>query len=588
MKKFLLQMLSATAGIFLAISLVVIIGTVVLISSVDTSTPSVGNHSLLKIELNGPLEERGTSNPMADVIGGAASSLGLDEMLRAIKTAKTDDRIKAIYLKAGALSASPATLQELRQALTDFRESGKPIVSYGDDYTQGCYYVCSAANRIIMNPIGSVDWKGLASQPMFLKDVLQKFGVKMQIFKVGTFKSAVEPYTNTSMSDANRAQVTSYLGAIWSQMIGDVAKSRGISTTQLQALADSGTVFMRAQMVKNQKLVDDLKYEKEVEKYLCKLVGVKSVKKMDVLSASDVCAIEKDEKSSSNKVAIYYAFGDVVSKSKKSLKSGSAISAAEMVDDLADLAEDDKVKAVVLRINSGGGSAYASEQIWKAMKDLSAKKPVVISMGGMAASGAYYISCGTDYIVAEPTTLTGSIGIFGMFPDVSNLLTEKLGLKFDMVKTGRHADFGTMSRPLNQEEQSLLQAQIQDGYDLFLKRVSEGRKISADSINKIAQGRVWTGSQAQKIGLVDELGNLDAAVARAAARAKLTHDDYQLAYYPAQKKWYEQLLEQKMDGLMNAKLQSEWGEYYKPFIWLKTLKQRDYIQARLPYDPNIY
>ena len=588
MKKFLLQMLSATAGIFLAICLITILGIVVLISTVNTGSPSVGDHSLLMIELNGQLEERSTSSPMSDFVGGATSSLGLDEMLRSIKIAKADKRIKGIYLKAGALSASPACLQELRQALTEFRDSGKPIVAYGDVYTQGCYYVCSAANRVIMNPVGSLDWKGLASQPIFLKDMLQKFGVKMQIFKVGTFKSAVEPFTNTSMSDANRAQVTSYLGSIWSQMLGDVAKSRGLSTSQLQALADSGTLFMQASLVKSQKLVDELKYEKEVEKYLCKLAGVKNVKKLDMLSASSVCAIKDNEKTAPNKIAVYYAFGDVVSVAQKGLNSESSICADEMVDDLSDLAEDDDVKAVVLRINSGGGSAYASEQIWKAVKDLRAKKPIVISMSGMAASGAYYISCGTDYIVAEPTTLTGSIGIFGMFPDASNLLTEKLGLKFDVVKTGHHADFGTVARPLNNEEQSLLQSRIQAGYNLFLKRVSEGRRIPVDSIDKIAQGRVWTGSQARKNGLVDELGNLDTAIARAAARAKLSKGDYQLAYYPTQAKWYEQLLGQKIGGLVDSKLQSEWGEYYKPFIWLKNLKQRDYIQARLPYDPNIF
>lgn len=587
MKKFFFHILSTAAGFLVALCLLAAIGLLFFVSS--SSTPSAGNHALLKIDLTGRMVERTSSSAMPGFLGGASEQLSLSELLQSIHLAKTDERIKAIYIKAGLLSGEPACLHELRNALLDFRKSGKKVVAYADVYTQGSYYVCSAANCLAINPVGNLEWRGLAAEPMFLKDMLQKFGVRMQVFKVGTYKSAVEPYTETHMSEANRQQVTSYLGSIWSQMLNDVSRSRNIGTKDLQKMADENMTFRPAKELQGRHLVDTLLYEKEMEHYLCKLTGAKKTKEIDALSPCDVCLISQENASDTdNIIAVYYAFGDVVTSEVRGLASDACICSQDVIDNLDRLAKDKKIKAVVLRVNSGGGSAYASEQIWKAVKELRAKKPVVVSMSGMAASGAYYLSCGTDYIVADPTTLTGSIGIFGMFPDAGNLLTEKLGLHFDVVKTGKTADFGSISRPLNAEEQAMLQLYIRNGYNLFIKRVSEGRKLSPQAVDSIAQGRVWTGEQAIKKGLVNELGGLDTAIKRAAQRAKLEKESYTAVSYPAMKEWYEQLLDLSISARMSNKLELELGQYYRPFMWLKDLKQRDYIQARIPYEPNIH
>lgn len=590
MKNFLMHVLGTVAALFLGLVVFTLLALVTLAGlGSKSSGPKVTKNAVLSIDLSGSLQERNVSSPWSQLTGGG-SGPALDEWLGAIDRARTDKRIKGLYLKGGLLSASPASLQELRQAIVAFKRSGKPVVAYADLYSQGCYYVCSAADTVVLNPVGSVEWKGLASQPIFFKDLLEKVGVKMQVFKVGTYKSYVEPYINTQMSPANREQVTAYLGSIWQNMVADVSASRKIDTAQLQALANGYTALSDATDLTKTRLVDRLAYETDFEEQtLCAVSGAEEADDVQQLSPADVMALSQKEKPKKKQVAVYYAFGDVVTdETTGSLQGKNSICADDVVADLKELAEDDDVRAVVLRVNSGGGSAYASEQIWHAVKQLRKEKPVVVSMGGMAASGAYYLACGTDYLMAEPTTLTGSIGIFGIIPDASPLLTEKLGLKFDEVKTNRNAGFGTLSRPLNAEESGLLQAYVERGYRLFVKRVADSRKLTPEQVDRIAQGRVWTGEQAKKIGLVDELGNLDAAIAVAARRAGLAKGAYSRVNYPEPEAWYESLMEGFGLDYVDAQLKERLGAYYEPLLWMRTLDRRDYIQARVPFFPNIY
>lgn len=595
MKSFIKNIFSSALGFFLALGVLLLVGFIFTIGSIASASqsqaPSVKNNSVLYISLNGSLEEQSVDDPLSELFGGDDASLGLNQLLAAVKRAGENKKIKGIFLEAGTLAADPASLQELRRALKDFKKSGKFIISYADDYTQGAYYLCSVADRVTINPSGMLMWKGLNQQTMFLKDMLAKFGVKMQVFKVGTYKSAVEPFTNTEMSEANRQQVTAYLGSIWNNFVKDVSLSRKISTDSLQAFADRNTTFADTKTLKQMKLVDDLLYVDEVKSLLKKKVGLKEDDNLTLVYPSDVAALDAPKgENGKNEIAVYYCAGDIVDDVPQSFSSnGSVIAAPTVIKDVEEMMNDDDVKAVVLRINSGGGSAYASEQIWHALKQLGAKKPLVVSMGGMAASGAYYMSSATNYIFAEPTTLTGSIGIFGIIPDASELATSKLGLKFDDVKTNRLSDFtlGNLERPLNGEEQALMQKYIERGYALFVDRVAKGRKKSASDVDKIGQGRVWTGEQALKIGLVDKLGNLDDAVAYAAKKAGV-EKDYKVVEEPQADPWYMTFINKEKSNYFEQHLRTTLGEMYEPVMFLRTLSGRNYVQARLPYIPNIY
>lgn len=544
--------------------------------------PSVKDGSVLRIQLSGQINERSKSNPFAEFLGNdALVSQGLDELKTAIRVAKDNDRVKGIYIEGGAFSADFATLEELRKSLVDFKKSGKFILSYADIYTQGSYYLASTADRVLLNPQGMLDWHGIASQPIFFTDLMKKVGVKMQVFKVGTFKSAVEPFILTGMSDANRQQVQSFVGDIWQGICRDVAASRKLTVDSLNAYADRYAVLAPSTSYVQMHLVDSLSY---IDGVRDKLRQLAQTEKVNFVSVSDMAKLDKPNKSS-DKVAVYYAEGDIVDQMSKTSQQ-SQIVGQTVVDDLDRLANDDKVKAVVLRINSGGGSAYASEQMWRAVQLLKKKKPVVVSMSGMAASGGYYMSCGADYIVAEPTTLTGSIGIFGMVPDASELLTEKLGLHFDVVKTNVASDFGAMGRGINPQEAEAMQAYVNNGYRLFLQRVADGRKMKPDDVDKIAQGRVWTGRQALQIRLVDKLGTLEDAIAEAARRAKVK--DYSVTHSPAPSNWYDQFLASTLKkDYLEEKLHATLGEYYAPLRFVSTLSTQSCMQARMFYVPNL-
>lgn len=588
MKKFLLSVLSSAVGVLLAVALIFAIGVGAAITAAMSmsSLPAVPPRSVLKIDLSGLMAERSQDSPLAAFGMGDVRS-GLEDIMLAVKEAAQNKNVAGIYISAGALSASPASLQELRDALLGFRKTGKWVVSYGGTYTQGTYYVCSAAGKVLLNPIGEVEWRGLGGEMMFYKDLLRKIGVEMQVVKVGTYKSAVEPFTSTEMSPANREQVQRYVGDIWDTMKSGVAKSRKIPAATLDTLANRYMALRGAKETLASKLVDKLAYEDDALEYVAKLAGKDEAGDVNFVSPSQLAAIHADRDGGGDgEVAVYYASGDIVSGSEEGSVFGEAIVADEVIPDLADLADDDDVKAVVLRVNSGGGSAYASEQIWNAVRKLSKKKPVVVSMGDMAASGAYYMSCAARCIVAQPTTLTGSIGIFGMIPDVSGLMKDKLGIKFDGVKTNAHSDFFSASRPMSGSELALLQGYVDRGYALFTSRVAQGRKMTRQQVDKIAQGRVWTGRDALAIRLVDRLGGLDDAVAIAARQAGLKK--YSTTHLPAQKQWWETALDKGLNGYADAKVREYLGPALYPAVsMLKTIDRRDRVQALMPCAPVI-
>lgn len=590
MKSFIKYTMATVVGIFLTMTLFTIISIISLAGMMATEGMSapIKEKSILRLDLSGTLAERSESNPFAALMGEENTALSLEDALLALDKAAKNENIIGVYLEGGAMGANPGMAQELRQALVEFKESGKWVVAYGDSYGKTAYYLSSVADSVLLNPEGNVDFGGMASQIMFYKDVMEKIGVKMQVFKVGTYKSAVEPFICTEMSPANREQVTSYLFSIWTNMLKDVAASRNMEMGKLNSLADSLTMISEASVALNGGLVDKLCYMDEVKAILRDKSGLED-EDDDLVFASvaDVAKSETLGEKVDEQVAVYYAYGEIVQSQGTGLgiSQEHQIVGEKMIKDLQDLREDDDVKAVVIRVNSPGGSAFASEQIWREVCLLKEKKPVVVSMGGMAASGGYYISCAANRIFAGPTTLTGSIGIFGMIPDMSELMTEKIGLKFDVVKTNEMSDIGTMARPFNEAESAQMQKMINRGYDLFTKRVADGRGMAQDSVKLIAEGRVWTGEQGLNIGLVDELGNLDDAVAHAAELAKV--EKFRAVGYPAPDNPFEQLLNQTKGGYLDSELRELLGEGYAVYSLVRNVKDADRIQARMPFEMNI-
>lgn len=552
------------------------------------ATQAVEKNSVLVLKLNGSIDEQGTDNTIGKLTGNYIPSTGLNDILSAIKKAKDEENIKGIYIDAGVLSTDYATLQEIRSALEDFRKSGKKIIAYADTYSQGSYYLASVADKIYLNPIGMVDWHGIGAQPVFYKDMLAKFGIKFQVVKVGTFKSATETYTEEHMSDANRLQTKMFLDGTWKQVCNAVSKSRGISVDSLNRYADELLMFQSAESLLKRKVVDGLAYASDMKDIAKAQFGIGKDDELNRLFVSDMTNV-KEKQTSGEEIAIYYAYGDIVQSEKVSLLSGGShcIVSSTVCSDLKDLMDDDDVKAVVIRVNSGGGDAFASEQIWHQVMELKKKKPVVVSMGGYAASGAYYMSAPASWIVAQPTTLTGSIGIFAVFPDMSGLVTQKLGVKFDEVKTNRNSTFGNlMARPFNEEETAIMQQYVNRGYQLFRKRVADGRRLPVESVEKIAQGRVWLGADAIGLKLVDQLGGLNDAVAKAAKLAKL--GEYYTVDYPAPSSWIDQLLAGASDaGSVDARLRLTLGDLYEPVSLMRNLDKHEALQARIPFAINM-
>ncbi|WP_352421406.1 signal peptide peptidase SppA [Proteiniphilum sp.] len=591
MKDFLKIVLASALGFVIANILFSVIAMIFIFGAMGSIMGSLStgekfilqDNTVLNLRLNGPITERTPEeDPFTSMMGSNRPlPMGLNDIVSAIRKAKSNDKIKGIYIDSRNMMASIATLAEIRHELENFRESGKFIVAYADAYTQGGYWLASVADKVAINPQGMLDLHGLASIPVFYKDALNKLGIEMQIFKVGTYKSAVEPFTQNEMSDANREQVSSYLNDAWSFLRSDLAKSRSLSIADIDLLADSLPAIQSTDFLLSSNLVDTLLYETEMKNYLRSLLEIDEEAKIPSATVANMKSVTtKTVKKTDNTIAILYANGNITSGT-----GPNNIQDKYMVDQIEKLRKDKEIKAVVFRINSGGGSAYASEQIWKAITDLKEEKPVVVSMGDMAASGGYYIACNADKIVAQPTTLTGSIGIFGAFPNFEGT-SKKLGISTDEVKTNEFSDFGNLTRPFNEREKEMLQNMIERGYDLFLTRCAEGRGMSKDSLALYAEGRVWTGNQAKEIGLVDELGGIEKAIEIAAEMANLGKS-YVVFEYPKLRSRFDELFNPQKEELVARTIKEYLGESYEMFMLLKDIKEQDYIQARIPYDLNI-
>ena len=601
MKEFFKMTLATICGIaiFLVVTgLFFVISLVGMIAS-DTASTKVKDNSVFVIKLDGTISERvEADSPINAILGmGDMSAMGLNDLIASIRKAKDNENIKGIYLEGGALSFdAPATAQQLRDALKDFKQSGKWIVAYADQYMQASYYVASVADNIYLNAESMVDFKGLGGKGEYLKGLFDKLGIKYMVAKVGKYKSYVERNTQTGMSEYDREQRIAYQSGIWQYWLHEIAESRKIKAEQLDQLAnDSIMAFADQKDYVQAKLVDKVMFPEEIKAEIKKRLKLEKDDDINQLTLGDMLNVKSEEKKDGEEIAVYYAYGSIVDNNTMDLLSGTdhKIVGKTTAEDLRKLADDDDVKAVVFRVNSGGGSAVASEQIRHAIKLIKAKKPVVVSMGGMAASGGYWISSPANYIFAEPTTITGSIGIFGLIPNASGLITDKLGITFDGVTTNKFTDYETdLVVGKNPDEvMKYLQTYIDRGYQSFLNIVSEGRGMKPAEVDSIAQGRVWLATDAIKIKLVDKLGSLDDAVKKAAELAKL--DEYHTTTYPSQGSWMDQFMPKENKGsYLDSKFQQEvkalLGDLYEPMMELRqTVKDGSYVQARMLDDVRV-
>ncbi len=574
------------SSIILFVILVLIVVGIIAAAGSDKHV-EIDSNSLLHISFNTNIPERTPNNPLAglDFLGiEGEKSLGLNDILANIKRAKTDDNIRGIFLDESYMLSGMATTEEIRNALIDFKKSGKFIIAYSEVYTQGFYYLASVADKVYLNPKGFFEFKGFSSEVTFLKGALDKLGIEVQVIKVGTYKSAVEPFFLTKMSDANRMQVNSYLGSMYDHFLTGISESRKISKDSLFALANNLSVQFPEDALKF-KLVDGLKYRDEVLDELKEKTNVSrksnlhDVELADYTNSSD----KPEKKESKNHIAIIYASGEITGGDG----DDNTIGSNKISEALRKARLDDDIKAVVLRVNSPGGSSLASDVIWREVMLTKKVKPIIVSMGDYAASGGYYISCAADSIIAEPNTITGSIGIFAIIPNMQKLFNDKLGITFDGVKTGKYADMENISRPLSPDEKAILQNQVNRGYDEFTQAVANGRHKTQAYINSIGQGRVWTGTQAIKIGLVDRLGNINDAVKCAAKMAHLKN--YTLEAFPEQKSIFSKFGSNMSEQMRVKAVKSELGENYRYYEQIKSVTQMMRTpQMRMPYDIVIH
>jgi len=579
MKSFLKYLFATILGLFIfSVIWVAIFFGIIGASMSGAKEVKISDNSVFELKLEGRLVERHKNDVIssfASEINSSVSEIALDDIMASIDKATDNDNIKGIYLHIGNFSASMASIQEIYNGLERFKKTGRFIVAYADAYGNGTYYLSSIADKVYMNPSGILALTGINISTVFFKDLLSKIGVEMQIFKVGTFKSAVEPFTQTSMSEENRLQLTTFINSIWTEITKTIARNRGISDTVVNMYADSGLFLDDAQTAVHHKLIDSLVYGSDMKEIIEKRVG----KDYNSLTIKDMKLTTPNKEYSKNRIAIVYAVGEIDGSNKN-----EGIDSEDISEDLLDIADNDKIKAVVLRINSPGGSAYGSEQIWKAISVVKSKKPIVVSMGDYAASGGYYIACNTDRIFAQPTTLTGSIGIFGIFPNIGGL-TDKLGIKFDNVKTNKYSDFGATYRPMNTEERAILQRYINNGYELFTKRCAEGRNMNIDSLKAIAEGRIYSGTDAMRLGIVDEMGGLEEAIAFAAKKANIS--DYTLKYYPSVKSLIEQISDIFSTSVAERIVKSQLGENYVIFRAIQKAQTTTGIRAMMPYEITV-
>lgn len=571
------------SGVLLLFGLIAFIGVLVQQSS-DESSKLAPSNSVLLISLDYNIVEKSELNPLGDLdlpFYGSPKSIGLNDIVSRIEAAKTDDNIKGIYLNLSTVNVGYASLKAVRDALDDFKTSEKFIVAYGDVYSQKAYYLASAADKVYLNPEGSLDFRGISSSVMFMKEAFDKLGIDMQVIKVGTYKSAVEPFILNKMSEANREQVSSYINSIYTSFLSDISLGRDIQSDSLKNIADN-FLIQNANDALKYKLVDSLIYKDELLSNIKNRLGIDEKKDIASISILKYAGKPKVD-ASENEVAILYAYGDIVDGEGTSGQIGGD----KISRELRALRNDDKVKAIVLRVNSGGGSALASEIIWREVELTKKVKPIMVSMGDYAASGGYYIAAAADSIFAEASTLTGSIGVFGLVPNFQKLMNTKLGISFDQVNTGKYSGLMTSpDDPLTAEERSIIQMQVNDTYQVFMKRVSDGRNISVAQVDSIGQGRVWTGAQALKIGLVDKIGNTQSAIFAAANKAGL--ESYKVTEYPAKEESFFEILSGSKDKIKMWILADELGEYRSYLLDMKRTVQQTGIQARLPYIEEIY
>jgi len=584
-RKFWRVVFGSMLGFFFSMILVSILYMVMLISmiaafsSMDKDSADVKDNSILKINLTQGVAERAVETPFDKF--NDYSQIGLDDVLASIKNAATDPKIKGIYINSATVSASPATVKEIHDALLEFKKSGKFIYAYSDVYAQNGYYLASVADKIILNPTGSLDFKGYAMQIMFYKGLIDKLDVDVQVVRHGQFKSAVEPYILDKMSEANREQLTLLTNTLWDVFISDISASRKIPADTLNAIADNLLCALPKDALRL-KLVDKLGFPSDMEKMLKDKLNVAEDKDLNIVTIEKYKKSIKNDNNAPDKIAVVYAVGNI---NDGKGDNSQGIYSESFIKEFKKAYKDKDVKAIVLRINSPGGSALASENIWQEIeKAKKAGKVVVTSMGDYAASGGYYIACNSNYIIAQPNTITGSIGVFGMIPSFQNTLKNKLGVTIDGVKTNKHSDYGTGFRPMDETEMAVMQISVEDIYSTFTKRVADGRKMTVAQVDSIGQGRVWAGADAIKIGLVDKLGSIDDAIAKAAQLAKISK--YAIVYYPKQKDWFTMLFskEDEVEAALRAKL----GRFYFTYEGLNQLMSQEGVQARMPMEIYIY
>lgn len=580
MKKFFTAMLGTLAGIWISVALFIVLFFVFIVALAsmgsNTSEAVITDGTVLYLDLNGTVEERAPEiDWMGKLYGSNASVIPLNDVLNSINAAANDDRVVGLYINCDGATAGIASSEEIRNAIVNFKDSGKWVYAYADNYTQGNYYIASVSDTVMLNPLGSVDIKGLSATTMFFKGLLDKLGVEMQVVKVGTYKSAVEPFMLTEMSDASRKQQEHYLGNIWKNISGAIALSRGVDEDVVNIWADSIAMIQTAQYCLEQNIVDKLLYRHESEAMIAKLCDADDYDEVNLITPTDYCKLENvlNPKNSSNNIAVLYAVGDIVDQGE------GGIVGREMAPRILELAKDEDIKALVLRVNSGGGSAFASEQIWEALEQFKATgKPFYVSMGHMAASGGYYISCGADRIYADATTLTGSIGIFGLVPCTKKLMNEKLGINTGVVSTNKNSDFISLSEPMTQYQRNGMQKMVSEGYETFVKRCAEGRGMSVDSIKLIAEGRVWDGETALNIGLVDKIGGIEMAIKDIADN--LGFEDYSVCEYPSVE---DELMKKLMNVKANIKnevVADELGDAYIYYDAFEKIMRLEPLQCR--------
>ncbi len=589
MKDFFKFTLASIVGIIISILLIffLFLGIAGAIVSKSDKVATVKDNSMLVLKFDNVITDRATKNPFEDFDFTSfkpTPKTGLNSILKAIKNAAEDPKIKGIYIENENIPSGFATLEEIRNALIEFKESGKFIISYSNTLSQKSYYLASVADKVMLNPEGGIEWVGLRSEIMFYKTALEKLGVEMQIIRHGKFKSAVEPFLYDKMSPENREQVLTYMGSIWNHWVDGISKTRGIDTKTLNRFADELTIH-NVQAAVDNGLIDSLLYRDQVIDMMKGLTGTKvdkDINSIGVAEYSKVPATKKTKGLIKDKIAVIYASGEIIMGDK----TDGGIGGEGFAKVIRKARRDSTIKAIVLRVNSPGGSALASDLIWRELTLAKQVKPVIVSMGDVAASGGYYIAVPADYIIANPTTITGSIGVFGMVPNVQKLLNKKLGINVDVVKTNKSSDMMTINRPLTAEERAMIQLGVEDVYTTFIGHVAEGRSISVEEVDAIGQGRVWSGINAIDINLIDEFGGLNRAIEVAAEKANL--EEYRIAELPKLEEPFE-IMMKELTGSVKMKLfESDFDMAYKSYAKVKSAIENRGIQARLSYDIEMY